>query len=80
MSMKFEQPMGDRGEVEIFKYIDSFWSHTNWWATDFIEPYRKGTVIETSWYSSNPSGFGMTEGQEEVRNSTDGGVIGVEVA
>jgi len=66
--------LGDIGEIEIFKYIDSLLkSPPTGESPDFIEPYRKGTVIETAWYSSNPSGFGMTTEQEEVRNTTDGG-------
>lgn len=66
---------GTTGEIEIFKYIDSLLKSppTGISSPDFIEPYRKGTVIETAWYSSNPSGFGMTESQEEVRSRTDGG-------
>ena len=66
---------GTTGEIEIFKYIDSLLKSppTGISSPDFIEPYRKGTVIETAWYSSNPSGFGMTQSQEEVRGRTDGG-------
>lgn len=65
---------GTEGEIEIFKYIDSLLKSPPTGETpEFIEPYRKGTVIETSWYSSNPRGFGMTESQEEVTELTDGG-------
>ena len=65
---------GTEGEIEIFKYIDSLLKSPPTGETpEFIEPYRKGTVIETSWYSSNPRGFGMTKSQEEVTELTDGG-------
>ena len=63
-----------KGEDEIFRYIDSLLKSPPTGADpEFIEPYRKGTVIETSWYSSNPRGFGMDVLQKEIVDGFDTG-------
>ena len=50
---------GKVGEVEVFKYLDSLIKSPPTGDTArFIQPYRKGTVIGTWWFSQNPPGFG----------------------
>ena len=66
--------VGEVGEIEIFKYIDSLLKSPPTGETpEFIEPYRKGTVIETAWYSSNPRGFGMDVLQKDIVDGFDDG-------
>ena len=59
--------IGKDGEREIFKYIDSLLkSPPTGESPDFIAPYRKGTVIETSWFSQNDPGLGVETSDSNV--------------
>jgi len=67
---------GQTGEVEVFKYLDSLIKSPPTGDTArFIQPYRKGTVIGTWWFSQNPPGFGYEDDDdaaslsERIRNA-----------